>query len=276
MTRFERWCARHNKYGIRNLMLFIIIGNIATFILMSTEYGLAFVAEWLLFVPSLIAKGQVWRLITFIFIDITGNIFSLALSCIFYFFVGRMLENEWGRLKFTVYYLSGVVLHSVFGLVASIWHGDYVAGMLIGSHYLNMSLFLAYATLEPNAYLRLYFIIPVKAKWLAIIDAAYIAAGLFLNSFPANLLPLVVLLNYVVFFAPRIVKTLVTNKRTRSRRIDFEKKAQEYKKRGYTHRCVVCGKTDESHPGVEFRYCPRCKNYSCYCEEHILDHTHVE
>ena len=40
--------------------------------------------------------------------------------------------------------------------------------------------------------------------------------------------------------------------------------------------CTICGKTDTSHPDLEFRYCSRCQGYHCYCQEHISNHTHIQ
>lgn len=280
-NRFERFCARHERWGVRNLMLYVIIANVALFILGSTQYGSKFIVDWLLFMPSKIAKGQIWRVITFVLIPNVGDIFSLALSSMFYFFVGRVLESQWGRLKFTIYYLAGVLLQAAFAGIMSIWYGDLVAMFtLSGAHYLNMSLFLAYAIINPDGMVRMYLIIPIKMKWLALIDLAYILVGVVLNPFPTNMFPLVALLNCALFFAPRAFGLLRRKKFETSNRIDFQKKAREHekavKKRGYTHRCVVCGKTDVTHPDEEFRYCSQCKGYACYCSEHILNHTHIK
>ena len=276
-NRFERFCARHEKWGIPNLMLIVIAANVVLFLLSSTEYGAMFVYNWLTFMPSQIMRGQIWRVITFIFIPSVDNIFSLAISSLFYFFVGRALEQEWGRLKFTIFYLTGVVLQAVFAGIMSIWYGDYVAiYTLSGAHYLNMSLFLAYAILNPDGMVRLYFIIPIKMKWLALIDLAYILVGVVLNSFPINMFPLVAILNVAIFFIGRTFRLFNRKKFERSNRIDFQRKVKEVQKRGYTHRCVVCGKTDVTHPNEEFRYCSQCKGYACYCSEHIGDHTHIK
>ncbi len=276
-NRFERFCARHERWGVPNLMLFVIAANVVLFLLNSTVYGAAFVYRWLTFIPSEIARGQIWRVITFVLIPNVGDIFSLAISSLFYFFVGRALENEWGRLKFTIFYFTGVLLQAAFAGVMSIWYGNNVASYtLTGAHYLNMSLFLAYAVLNPDGMVRLYLLIPIKMKWLALIDLAYILVGVIANPFPENMFPLVAILNVAIFFAGKAYHTLRRKNFEHSNKMEFEKKTKEIKKRGYTHRCIVCGKTDVSNPEEEFRYCSQCKGYACYCSEHINNHTHIK
>ena len=52
---------------------------------------------------------------------------------------------------------------------------------------------------------------------------------------------------------------------------------QEVKQRkGYLHKCSVCGVTDTDNPNMEFRYCSRCNGYYCYCEDHISNHSHIQ
>lgn len=298
-NRFERFCARHEKWGIKNLMLYITAISVVMYLLARTDFGVQFIYEWLTFVPSKIMQGQIWRIVTFAFLPSFDNIFSFALSTVFYYWVGQLLEAEWGRLKFTIFIASGILLVALYGGILGIWlstdsglaamglgavaelldmqFADMVSMyMLSGMHYMYMSMFLAYAILEPNGYMRLYFIIPIKTKWLAIIDLAYILTGVFRGGFPFNMFPLVALANVAVFFGGRFIRHFRSNVRARSKRIDFQKKVKEIKKRGYTHRCVVCGKTDVTHPNEEFRYCSKCAGYACYCSEHIMDHTHIK
>ncbi|MBR4098714.1 MAG: hypothetical protein IKK44_01845, partial [Clostridium sp.] len=59
--------------------------------------------------------------------------------------------------------------------------------------------------------------------------------------------------------------------------INFKKAQREVQERkGYLHKCTVCGVTDADDPDMEFRYCSKCNGYYCYCMNHINDHVHVK
>ncbi len=279
MNKFDRWCARNDSKGIKNLILYIVAGQALVFILQNTAAGGEFVARWLTFIPSRILHGEVWRLVTFAIVPQFGNVLNMLLACLFYYSIGTNLEREWGRMKFTVYYLSGLLMIIAYCFLMSIWYGDAVL-IIANTHWLNMSLFLAFAALYPDAQLRLYFIIPVKMKWVALLDAIYLLANVIFGRFPANLLPIVAILNFFCYFASDFVRYFRRSRFENRNRIDFRKKTREIERkqaaRGYKHRCVVCGRTDADHPELEFRYCSICRGYPCYCEDHILNHVHIE
>ena len=201
-----------------------------------------------------------------------------VLSLYFYWFIGNILEREWGNVKFTVFYLAGFLLTLLAGAAASLlgWW------IYLDMFYVNMSMFFAFATLYPDMQVLFFFIIPVKVKWLAWLDAAmyaircamYIAGG----SWVMCLLPLAAVANYLLFFWSDIMERFGRVKYRASRQtINFKqaaKKAQQQK--GYIHKCAVCGKTDTDYPDEEFRYCSKCNGYYCYCSEHIHNHVHIE
>ncbi len=116
------------------------------------------------------------------------------------YFIGSMLEREWGTPKFNLYYLSGVVLTLITGVAS---HYAFGYGVLMGTYYVGMSMFLAFAALYPDAQLMLLYIIPVKAKWLALADIALFAvdiiAALFRGDWLSALLPVIALLNFLIF-----------------------------------------------------------------------------
>ena len=194
----------------------------------------------------------------------------------------------WGTCRFNIFYLSGVVLMDVFCMIFGGFRADV--------YYLNMSLFLSYATMYPNAHFLLFMIIPVKAWIFALLDLLIVFSGLFYDVFPYNLFPLIALANYFLFFGKDVVNVIPLSWRTNTRRL-FKKKSKSapqqpkvipfpsagsYQattakpKAPYNHCCTVCGRTDLSDPELEFRYCSRCKGYHCYCEEHISNHAHIE
>ena len=273
----DRFAAKHPRLGIPRLMLYIVIGNIVVFFF--NTFSMGTFSAMLDFSRPLILQGQVWRLFTFIFVPMytdPRDVLFLALSLYFYYFIGSVLEQEWGSTKFTLFYFMGVLFNIAAGFVVGV----------TTMHYVNLSLIFAFATLYPDMRFLLFFIIPVKIKWLAWLDAAWFVVDILQFSlvglYPLILLPAVAFLNYFLFFWSDIKAVLTRGKgkvahKTSRQTIDFkaaQKKAQETK--GYMHKCDVCGKTDADDPTMEFRYCSKCDGYYCYCMDHINTHVHVK
>lgn len=284
----ERFCRKHPRLGIPGLMKYIVIGNILVFILDMFGVGGVYAASNLLsFNSSGILHGEVWRLVTFIFVPYVSartmsGFFWLAVMLYFYYFIGTTLEREWGTTKFTVFYVFGIILNIIVGFI--------VGGATM--NYVNLSMFFAFATLFPDMQVLLFFIIPVKVKWLAWVDAAFFAytiIRMLISGHPLlALLPMVAILNYLLFFAVDIGDTLSYWKRRAGFKtgggagpkvINFNKAKSKTKpgaKEAFLHKCAVCGKTDVSDPAMEFRYCSRCNGYYCYCADHINSHIHIQ
>lgn len=277
MNRIDRFCYTHPNFGIPRLMLYIVFGNIAVFLLSSMDTT-GMLRGMLAFSPEMIFKhGQIWRLITFVFIPESSGL-ALVLWLYFYYFIGNALEDQWGTAKFNVFYLSGVVLTILYSTLTWL-----ITGISYGAtvHYLNLSMFFAFATMYPDMQVLFMFIIPIKIKWLAILDAALFAMGILTSRFPMNLLPVVALLNYVIFFGDWLFGYFGKEKRQqRKTTINFKAEQkrihQEMKNRPYNRKCEVCGRTDTDYPDLEFRYCSRCEGYHCYCMDHIGNHVHKQ
>lgn len=139
-------------------MLWIAAGNLLVYFMTSIDPS-AVLYQFLRFDKSAILHGQIWRLLTYIFIPGFSNIFSFAIMMFFYFQIGRILESNWGTLKFNLYYLTGILLAD---LCAMILPGGYAT-----TYYLNLSLILAFASLYPDNQVLLFFIIPLRMKYLA-------------------------------------------------------------------------------------------------------------
>ena len=286
--RFERFCFKNRDKGIPNLMLYLSLGSALVY-LMSAINGSNLLYYWLCFDRDLILQGQIWRLISYPLTYGMGNpnILLVAIGMLCYYSLGKAMENLWGTLRFNLFYLTGVVLMDVFCMI----FGGYA-----DVTYLNMSLFLGYATLYPNAQFLLLFIIPVKAWIFALVDITITLYDVISMTaygwFPYSLFPLVAIANYFLFFGKDVANVIPMSWRMNAGRL-LRKKPKKAKvvpfpsagsyeatvakpKDLYTHRCSVCGRTDVSNPELEFRYCSRCNGYHCYCEEHIGNHTHVE
>lgn len=288
----DRFCYRHPKLGIPNLMTIIVAGNALVYLLDMFSGGGMSLSGLLSFNPYYIFHGQIWRLVTFVFVPMYTRPVALLLALYFYWAIGTTLERYWGSVKFTVFYGMGVALNIIVGLVsylllsAAMPAGTQAYLSTASMDYVNLSLFFAYATLFPDAQFLLFFLIPVKAKWLAWVDAALFAWGVLSSLLslylPGVLLPVVAILNYVLFFwsdiRSHVGRAQRQAKYQRSQQtVNFKKATREAQQRkGYIHKCAVCGKTDTDYPDMEFRYCSKCNGYYCYCSEHINNHVHIQ
>ena len=266
-------------------MLYVSVGTAVVY-LMSIFLRNYTLYNALAFNRDAILQGQVWRLVTYPFTSYHPNPFLQMISLLCYFSLGRAMENQWGTFKFNLFYFTGVILMDIYGMIFNCAADVY---------YLNMSLFLSYATMYPHASFLLFFIIPVKAWIFALFDLVIVLGGLFFDPFPYNLFPVIALANYFLYFGKDVLNVIPISWRTNARRLLRKGKAKPSQPKvipfptagsyeastakpqaPYTHRCTICGKTDVSHPDLEFRYCSRCSGYHCYCEEHISNHTHIE
>ena len=284
--KFNRFCFENRHMGIPNLMLYISLGSALVYLtIMATQDVTVF--NLLCFDRNSILHGQVWRLITYPLAFYSSNPLLAFVSLFCYYSIGRAMENIWGTLRFNLFYLCGVLMMDVYCLIF---------GGQADVYYLNLSLFLSYATLFPNAQFLLFFIIPVKAWIFALIDLVMVVYGLIFNPFPYNLFSVISLANYFLFFGKDVLNVIPMSWRVNARRLFKKTKVQKsdrpkvvpfpsagsYEatvatpKAPYTHRCTICGRTDVTDPQLEFRYCSRCKGYHCYCEDHISNHTHIE
>ena len=281
--RFDCFCFQNRNKGIPNLMLYVALGSAVVNILSIIDKT-ELLYFLLCFDRAAILQGQIWRLFTYPLTFTAGSFMLTAISLICYYSLGRAMENLWGTLRFNLFYLSGIVMMDIYCMLF---------GGMADVYYLNMSLFLAYATLYPNAQFLFLFIIPVKAWIFALLDLLMVVYGLLVYPFPYNLFSVVALANYFLFFGKDVLNVIPLTWRLNARRL-FKKKpakktgtipfptAGSYEastakpKAPYTHRCTVCGRTDVSDPDLEFRYCSRCNGYHCYCQDHINNHTHIQ
>ena len=285
---FERFCYKNRSKGIPNLMLYICIGTAIVY-LMSIFANNYVLYNLLCFNRQAILRGQIWRLFTYPLTLLQDNILFQLITLVCYFSLGQAMERLWGTFKFNLFYLTGVVLMDIYSMIFNCTANVY---------YLNMSLFLSYATMYPQASFLLFFIIPIKAWVFVLIDLVIVFTGLFAMPFtPYNFFPVIALANYFLFFGKDVLNVIpvswIANLRRLFRKITPAKKSGRPKvipfpsagsyeattatpKAPYTHRCTICGRTDVSNPELEFRYCSRCKGYYCYCQDHINNHSHIQ
>ena len=294
-NRFERFCYAHRNWGIPNLMLYLVLASGVVSIMQLMGYDQIY--NVLCFDRALILQGQVWRLVTYLFTMRSGNLLTTLIMLYCYYSLGRAVEATWGTFKFNLYYLIGVILMDVFAMVFGGIEVETADGIYSFTYYytgsmttfLHLSLLICFATIYTESQFLLFFIIPIKAWILALFYLVIILVQVVQMCtpylfFPHCLFPLVALLNYFLFFGKDVLNVLPPF--MRPKRVVYRggyttvgKTPRTEKKEApkpYSHRCVICGRTDASNPQLEFRYCSRCNGYFCYCEDHINNHTHVE
>ena len=270
--RVDRFLWKHPNFGIHNLMLYVVIGN-AVIYLLSLMDSSGTLSYYLVFSANRVLKGEIWRLITFVFVPRTSSIIGMLLLLYFEYFIGRLLEQAWGKGKFSVYYLLGMAFTILYGLIVRLLTGNDV---MLDAVYLNLSMFFVFATLWPENRVLLFFIIPIKVTWLA-----YAEAVLFLISMirGGTLLPLIGILNYFLFCGDQLISRIqpwfrrVFGKGAEYRRASRQAQ-RDAKTLPYIYKCAVCGRTDAEYPELEFRYCSKCVGYHCFCQDHINSHIH--
>jgi len=252
------------RYAIHNLSLYLIIGQV--FVLLASMMGVLN-PESLDYAPALVLQGgQWWRIVTFMFIvpvpaSTLGFVFT-AFGWYIFFLMGNALEHHWGAFRFNVFiFLS-------YGLTVALSFLTPRYG--VTNLYILGSVFLAFAYLNPDFELLLFFILPVKIKWLAAIAWAMNVVQFVKGDLAERLQIGAVVATFLVFFGPDLLRTFRSGRRVAARRV--ERAAEEVRPR---HTCHVCGKTDRSHPELDFRYCSKCSGDQCYCPEHIQNHAHV-
>lgn len=282
--KFELCCYKNRDKGIPNLMLYIVLGSAVVYV-MSQMSGNYVLYNLLCFDRTAILHGQIWRLLTYPLTYSAGGLLLTAVSLLCYYSLGRAMENVWGTFKFNLFYLTGMVLMDIYCLIF---------GGRASVTYLNLSLFLSYATLYPDANFLLFFIIPIRAWVFALFDLVLVLLDLFTMPFPYNLFSVISLANYFLFFGKDVLNVIPMSWRANARRVVHQKPKRQKQAKvihfdagsyeashaapqaPYTHRCTVCGRTDVTNPELEFRYCSRCKGYYCYCQDHINNHTHIQ
>ena len=195
LDKMER---RFGRYAIRNLTMYLLAGYAIGYLLSFTMPQLL---TYFTLEPALILKGQVWRLLSWVIIPPNDNIIFVIFMMLLYYSLGNTLESYWGAFRYNVYIFSGI-LFTVIGafIVNGLIGGITGFGSLYSTYYINMSIFLACASIMPDYQLLLYGIIPIKMKWLAILDVVLLAVDAVQGGLIIRIVIIASLLNFIIFF----------------------------------------------------------------------------
>ncbi len=282
MDKLER---KFGKYAIPNLTMILIAGFVIGY--MIEIFMDASALDLIALNPSKVMRGQVYRLITWVVIPPSGLSIFTIIILMFYASVGRTLENTLGDFRYNLYILSGIVFTDIGMMItyavmkllgqSAILDHYYQMGLYgATTYYLCLSMFLAYAFLYPEQQVLIYFIIPVKVKWMGYLDIAYLVYTVLdfgLNKYYTGMVTVIMsVLNFILFYlALRKGRRLTAAHKKRKRKYKREVRDTQILTR---HKCAICGQTEKDDPNLEFRFCSRCKGNYEYCQNHLFTHEH--
>lgn len=259
------------RFAIKNLMRYIIVFYVFGFILRRymPELYVYFTLN-----PYLILKGQVWRLITFVFDSPSStNIFFFVITLYFYYMVGNTLENYMGTFRFNLFYLLGIV-----GTIAASFIVFFMTGLpyLLTTYYVSLSMIVAFALILPDAQVYLMMLLPIKMKWLAYLYAFTFLMDFINGNIGTKAAIIVAAINFALCYFVFMQKGSAKNT---YRQYQYRKSANQQPPRATNiakHKCAVCGRTEKDGDDIEFRFCSKCNGNYEYCQDHLFTHTHVE
>jgi membrane associated rhomboid family serine protease len=205
--------------------------------------------------PVRVREGEVWRLITYIFIPQTLSPWWILLALWFLWWIGEGLERAWGAFRFTLYFIIGMI-------------GTTGAAFFFGSNFSNSmllaSLLFAFATLYPDEVIYVLFVLPVKIKWLAWVWALLLFARFFIRTNSYRISLIAALSNYLIFFGPELIHAARHRHEVSTRRRRFESDSR--REAESLHKCKACGATELSDPNLDFRV---ARDGEEYCIAHL-------
>lgn len=286
LDKLER---RFGKYAIPNLSLILI-----------TCYGFGYAImfvnrsflQYLTLNPYLILHGQIWRLVSWIIVPPGGLSIFLLLTLYFYYWLGSTLERTWGVFRYNLYLFSGILFtilgsflllgycylvfpEDIAAYGASVFFTDIIGYFFssFSTYYVNLSIFLAFALTYPEMQVLQFFIIPVKIKWLGLLDAALTLVAFYNSGAAGRIIIGASLLNLLIFFVATRNMMQVSPRQIRRRQV-FRQEVR--RNTGVTrHKCAICGRT-ELDGNLEFRFCSKCEGNYEYCQDHLFTHEHVK
>ena len=283
MNWIDKLERKFGRFGVENLTMYVIICYVVGYFL---AYFNPSLLSLLSLEPALILRGQIWRIITWvIYPPSMSNVLWFVIAIVFFYYpIGTSLERTWGSFRYTLYIFSGILFSVIGAFILYFITGAYGIGSLFNTYYISLSVFLAYALSYPDMQILLWFVIPIKMRWMAIVYGVmvlydmitYLRMGLWVYVVPI----IASLLNFVLFFfSTRNMQRY--NPKEVHRRREFKKAVAQSRVNPATggitkHKCAICGRTEKDDPNLEFRFCSKCNGNYEYCQDHLFTHQHVK
>ncbi|HEY2934379.1 MAG TPA: hypothetical protein VGK99_21785 [Acidobacteriota bacterium] len=255
LNRLER---KLRYFAVHDLTLYLVAGQGLFFVMGLVKPE---ILDRVVLVPALVINGEVWRLATFVFYPPVSNPLFAVFTLYFFYLMGTALENHWGAFRYNIYLLIAYVatIAAAFLFPAQAATNVYIVG----------SVFLAFAYLYPEFVIYLFFILPVKIKWIAALTWLFYFINFAFGAWQARAMVVASVANFLLFFG----RDIMLQMRYGGRKMHWQAR-QFAESNKPVHVCAVCGKTDLTHPEMDFRYCGQCRERHGYCEQHIRNHEH--
>jgi hypothetical protein len=282
MDKLER---KLGRYAIPYITRYLIFINLIGYILQAV--GANTLMQWLDFVPAYIIRGQVWRLITWIVVPASGlSVWSL-LFMVCLLMLGQNLEQALGTFRMNVYFIGGILLSDIGGMLLYFIFG---IPIYLTMYYILFSLYLMLGLFMPDAEVRLYFVLPIKMKWLMLVYALTLGYEIFSYfKYGASIAGVTGALWYGLGMSAEIIFALLNlflfvyfcknrvSHRQKKRQKQFRSQFSEPRPGSgiAKHKCAICGRTEQDDPTLTFRFCSKCEGNYEYCQDHLFTHTHV-
>ncbi len=252
MTWLDKLEQRLGFLAIPGLMRIVVAFNALVFLLVRLNPGFRFVVD---LDPGRIRHGEVWRLITYIFLPQTDSFLWVFLLLWFLWFIGEGLEQAWGAFRLTLYFIVGMI-------------GTTAAAFFFGARFSNSmlyaSLFFAFARFYPDQVIYLFFVLPAKIKWIAWVSAAFLLFGFVVGTNSYRMALVAAMANYLTFFGPEIIHDARHRGEVSARRSRYARSSRSEAEP--LHKCSVCGATELSDPNLDFRV---ARDGEEYCMAHL-------
>ena len=273
MTWIDKLERKLGRFAIPGLAKWIVLFYAVGFLILYMAPGVY--ETYFRLDARLILEGQIWRVFTFILEPPTTGLIFLFFALYFYWMLGTMLEHAWGAFRFNLFYFSGVLGTVLGAILAYLITGQVY---LLDTTYVNLAMFLAFAFEFPDMQFLLFFVVPIKVKWLGYLDGAMLLLTFIQGDAGVRIAVGIAMLNFLVFFASKISRRGYTPRQVH-RKMRYKKAVRSGmssgNKNGARHRCAVCGRTELDDDSLEFRFCSKCNGNYEYCQDHLFTHEHI-
>jgi hypothetical protein len=270
MSPLSRLESRFGRYAVPNLTMILIAGQVLLYLAaqLNPGHGGLDLLEKIRLNPAKVLSGEWWRLVTFLFDPPPMN----ALFAFFYWYLfhlmGTALEANWGTFRYNLFLAIGYAASVATAFILYFTIGPF--NLSVTNAFLYGTIFLAFARLYPDFEINLFFVLPIKIKWLAMIQWFFYAFNFLFGPWEVRAMIAASVLNFFLFFGGEIWRGMKHG----HRRMQHQARTLHTPQR-IIHRCRVCGLTSDDAPQTQFRYCSKCEDESCYCTEHLRSHEHV-
>lgn len=280
LNKMER---KFGRYAIHNLTKYMIGCYAIGYILLYAGNLFGFsITGYLTLSPYHILHGQIWRIVSWLLIPPpTSNLVFVLIMLLFYYSLGETLERTWGAFRYNVYILGGVLFTVIGAFLLYFMMGanpflSMAYSMAFSTYYINLSIFLAFAANYPDMQVLFMMIIPMKMKWLAVLDIAYLLYDMVKGGWGIRTVILASLLNFIIYFLSTRNYQRISPKEIH-RKQQFQRAVHPKMGPGVTkHKCAVCGRTEKDGDDLEFRFCSKCNGNYEYCQDHLFTHKHIQ